>query len=145
MIDNILDQLRRDEGIRYEPYLDSRGISTVGCGHNLVADPLPGETYPLTDARVDQILKDDVARIWGKLQADLPWVKSLPDVIAGVLTNMSFNMGVGGLLGFKNTLVFVENGEYSAAADEILRSLWAKQVGARATRLAEQLRTGQWV
>ena len=144
MIDNILDQLRRDEGIRYEPYLDSRGISTVGCGHNLVADPLPGETYPLTDARVDQILKDDVARIWGKLQSDLPWVKSLPDVIAGVLTNMSFNMGAKGLEAFHHMLADIQAGNYEQAAVAGEQSAWYTEVGDRAKRLIQQLRTQVW-
>lgn len=61
---------------------------------------------------------------------------------------MAFNLGVGvpggkkGLLGFKNTLGMIERGEY-AAADGMLRSLWAKQVKGRAIRLANTMRTGQ--
>jgi lysozyme len=57
---------------------------------------------------------------------------------------MSFEMGVDGLMGFKNTLKMIEQGDYEAAAENMLNSLWAKQTPARANRMAEQMRTGQW-
>jgi lysozyme len=41
-------------------------------------------------------------------------------------------MGIGGLLTFKNTLLLIKTGQYKKAADEMLKSLWAKQVGNRA-------------
>jgi lysozyme len=143
-MDNILDQLRRDEGVRSNPYKDSRGILTVGVGHNLESNPLPNEQYPLSDARIDEILTSDVARITGKLIAKLPWVNSLDDSRKGVLINMSFNMGVGGLLAFKHTLAAVQSGDYAGAANGMQSSAWYTQVGARAQRLVKQMQTGIW-
>jgi lysozyme len=145
MIDNILDQLARDEGYRPNPYDDSRGFRTVGIGHNLDANPLPAETYPMSLERAKQVCSDDVARIWGKLQADLPWVKSLPDVIAGVLTNMSFNMGAKGLEAFHHMLADIQAGNYEQAAVAGEQSAWHAEVGDRAKRLMQQLRTQEWV
>jgi lysozyme len=144
-VTDIFSQLRRDEGVRYEPYLDSRGISTVGCGHNLAANPLPGETYPLTDARVDQILKGDVARITSKLISDLPWIANLPDAIKGVCQNMSFNLGPQGLEAFHHMLADVQAGNYEQAAIAGEQSAWYQEVGDRAKRLMQQLRTQEWV
>jgi lysozyme len=143
-VTDILSQLLRDEGFRSSPYIDTRGNNTVGVGHNLDSNPLPNETYPLTVQRAKAILADDVARIWGTMQSHLPWVRSLPDVYAGVLTNMAFNMGVGGLLGFRTTLGHVQAGRYEDASVSVLQSAWATQVGARAQRLSLQLKTGVW-
>jgi lysozyme len=49
---------------------------------------------------------------------------------------------MAGLLGFKNTLKFIETGEYKKAADNMLLSKWAKQVGQRANRLAKMMEQG---
>lgn len=141
---DILDQLLRDEGFRSSPYIDTRGHNTVGIGHNLDANPLPNETYPLSVQRAKEILADDAARIWGKLQSDLPWVKTLPDAIAGVLTNMSFNMGAKGLEAFHHMLADIQAGNYAQAAIDGANSAWYAQVGNRAKRLMDQLRTGVW-
>ena len=37
----LIAELRRDEGVRYSPYKDSKGILTVGVGHNIEASALP--------------------------------------------------------------------------------------------------------
>jgi lysozyme len=145
MITGILDQLLRDEGFRPEPYKDTRGFLTCGIGHNLDANPLPGEQYPMTIDRAKEILSGDLSRIWNKLQGALPWVVSLPDAIAGVLKNMSFNMGANGLLQFHHMLAYVQAGNYAAAAQAMQQSAWFTQVGDRAKRLVQQIQTQQWV
>ena len=141
---DLIEQLFRDEGFRASPYLDSRGISTVGVGHNLIANPLPEETYPMTLDRAKEILNQDLARITNKLVADLPWVASLPDVYAGVLKNMAFNMGAKGEEAFHHMLADVQAGDYVHAAAEMQNSAWYTQVGARAQRLVKQMLTGEW-
>ena len=57
---------------------------------------------------------------------------------------MCFNLGIGRLLNFRNFLSALQSGDHKAAAAEMLDSLWAKQVGARAQRLALQIETGTW-
>jgi lysozyme len=59
-----------------------------------------------------------------------------------VLINMAFNIGVGGLLKFKNTLAHIRSGQYELAATEMLDSNWARQVHGRAKELALQMRHG---
>jgi lysozyme len=58
-----------------------------------------------------------------------------------VLTDMTFNMGIYELLKFKNTLMFIKRGDYKSAAEEMLNSKWAKQVGQRAIDLSEILKS----
>lgn len=139
--DSLLNkELRRDEGVRYSPYLDTVGIPTVGVGHNLNAKPLPdGWTYPLIDAQVDQLLADDLKEVFDGLDARMAWWRKLDYARQRVLVNMAFNLGIAGLLGFNNTLAAVQQGRYSAAGAGMMASKWAHQVGDRADRLAEMM------
>ena len=135
-------ELRRDEGVRYSPYKDTKGIDTVGVGHNLRARPIPDATYPLTDAQVNQMLADDLAEVFAGLDARLPWWDGLTVARQRVLANMAFNLGVDGLLAFKNTLQAIQRGHYELAKVNMLKSRWAAQVGARAKRLADMIVSG---
>jgi lysozyme len=141
-------ELTRDEGVRFTIYVDTTGNPTVGIGHNLNAGPLPNQTYPMTQAQVDALFASDVASTVAKLDTYLPWWRTLDDVRQRVLINMAFNLGIGrpgagtGLLGFPNTLALIKGGDYSSAAAAMLKSLWARQVGARANRLAAMMETG---
>ena len=136
----LIKQLRIDEGVEYRPYLDTVGILTVGVGHNLKAKPLPdGWTYPLTDEQVDDLLADDLEAVFDGLDNERPWWRKLDDDRQRVLANMAFNLGINGLLGFKNTLAAVSQGRYSAAGAGMAASKWATQVGDRADRLVETM------
>jgi lysozyme len=128
-------QLRVDEGVRYKPYRDSLGFLTIGVGHNL-------EAKPLSSRAVDIILEDDIEDTLRDLQSNLPWVSFLSENRQLVLANMCFNLGIQKLLTFKNTLKAAQEGRYNDAAEGMKNSLWATQVGARATRLIELMRTG---
>jgi lysozyme len=140
----LIQELRRDEGVRYTPYSDTKGIPTVGVGHNLQAAPLPdGWSYPLTDAQVNELLDGDLLNVYHDLDRNLPWWSTLSDVRQRVICNMCFNLGMNRLLGFKNTLAAMRQGNYGAAADGMLNSAWAAQVGARAQRLADMMRYGE--
>lgn len=139
----VLDLIARHEGSRAEPYHDSLGILTVGVGHNLQANPLPGEVYPMSPERIQAVLAADLEREGAPVRA-LPWFPALDEVRQAVLLDMAFNMGAAGLLSFHNTLGHFERGEWDAAADGMLASKWAAQVGPRAIEDAEMVRTGCW-
>ena len=145
---NLENDLKRDEGVETKAYTDTRGIWTIGIGHNIEADPeLMLELQHLIDpgidmAMVDKLFASDVDAAKNQLELHLPWWKSLDDVRQDVLVNMTFNMGINTLLQFRNTLAMMQGGNYADAADGMLASLWARLVGARAQRLARQMRTG---
>jgi lysozyme len=142
-LQKLIAELRRDEGVRYSPYNDTKGIPTVGVGHNLIAKPLPaGWKYPLNDTQVNSLLDDDIEDVFHDLDRNLPWWTDLNDVRQRVICNMAFNLGITKLLGFRNTLVFMRQGKYDAAADGMLASAWASQVKGRAQRLADMMRKG---
>jgi lysozyme len=147
----LIVELRRDEGVWYVPYRDTKGIPTVGVGHNLQASPLPvGWTYPLTDDQVNQLLDGDLQNVYHDLTRALPWWTDLNDVRQRVICNMCFNLGINRLIGFRNALIAMRQGKFSDAADEMLDSKWAREdVGigtpeepGRALRLANMMRKG---
>lgn len=135
---NLIPDLQRDEGCRLSAYLDTAGVWTIGYGHAYVH---PGTVW--TQAQADAQLVADVAHTEASLDIHLPWWRSLDDVRQDVLAEMAFNMGVSALCQFKNTLGAVQRGDWQAAHDGMLASLWARQVGARAQRLAAQMLTGE--
>jgi lysozyme len=144
MIIALLDaELRRDEGVRYAQYLDTKGIPTIGVGHNLNAMPLPdGWTQPITDDEVDILLNQDLQVVFNALDLHLPWWRQLDEVRQRVIANMTFNMGITTLLEFKNTLHAMQIGDYASAAGGMAASAWAREVGHRAGRLIEAMSTG---
>ena len=62
----------------------------------------------------------------------------------GVFQNMSFNMGVGGVMEFHHDLADTQAGNYAASGADMQASAWYTQVGARAQRLVQQMITGIW-
>jgi lysozyme len=72
------------------------------------------------------------------------WFERLSEPRQGVLVNMCFNMGIYRLLEFRRMLGAVQAEAWSTAAEEMKDSDWYKQVGARAERLCEQMRTDTW-
>jgi lysozyme len=128
-------QLRTDEGVRYKPYKDTVGKTTIGVGRNL-------DDRGLSPDEVNFLLEGDINLCVLDLDRELPWWKQMSDARQEVLLNMCFNLGIDRLLGFQNTLAFMEAGRYDAAAGGMLQSKWANQVGARAQRLAKMMREG---
>jgi len=134
--DSLARQLLVDEGFVPHAYKDSLGFWTIGVGR--LIDERKGGGITSDEAML--LLHNDIKRHWSELVAARPWVEAAPEAVQEVLANMCFNLGLGGLLAFKLTLAHLEAGRWAEAADEMLRSKWAAQVGARAERLAGQLR-----
>lgn len=142
--DSLLAQeLRRDEGVRYILYKDTRGFNTTGVGHNVDAHPLPDDwAFPLNDAQVDELLAGDLQSVFDDLDTHCPWWREMSYVRQRALANFVFNVGITVALTFKTTLRLLETLQYDAAATAILESKWSSQVGARAVRIADMIRAG---
>ena len=136
----ILQQLKRDEGFRGEPYKCTEGYWTIGFGRNL-------ETNPLTMDEAEILLENDVNHTLERLIA----VDLLPSITLDELTprqavwvNMAFQMGVSGVLRFKKAIRAYLDEDYRTCAEEMLDSRWSMQTPNRAHRLADQMISGEW-
>lgn len=133
-------QLRRDEGEVLSAYSDHLGYLTIGVGRMI--DKRKGGG--ITAEESAYLLSNDIDTRQAELLRRAPWMAQLDLARFGVLLNMAFQMGVDGLLGFKNTLAMVKAGDYEGAAAGMLHSKWATQTPARAQRLAKQMKSGVW-
>lgn len=140
MITSIVDQLRRDEGERLHVYADHLGYLTIGVGRLLDVRKGGG----ITHEESAYLLANDIRKKTAEVIQALPWAEHLDPVRFAVLQNMAFQLGLAGLLGFKNTLKHIQDGNYEQAAENMRLSKWASQTPARCNRLAKQLITGEW-
>ncbi len=141
MIEQLTAQLRRDEGIKATAYQDHLGYWTIGVGR-LIDSRKPGAG--LRPDEIDYLLRNDINDRVRALTKELPWFVKLDEARQGVLLNMAFQLGTTGLLSFKSTLALVAAGKYAEATEQMIKSKWATQTPARAKRLAEQMKTGEW-
>lgn len=138
---NLVRQLNGDEGRKACVYQDHLGFWTIGVGR-LVDARKPGAG--LRPKEMDYLLANDIDDRVQQLTQRLPWFIQLDEARQGVLLNMSFQLGVDGLLAFKNTLALVQQGKYMEASTAMLQSKWAGQTPERAKRLSDQMATGVW-
>jgi lysozyme len=143
-IETLREQLKVDEGVKYEIYKDHLGYPTFGIGHLITEDdPEHGEPdgTEISEDRVNEIFESDVAKFVSEAKILFPDLDELPDVAQQVIVNMAFNMGRPRLSKFKNFIAGVNDRDWTRAAEEMMDSRWADQVGARATRLRNLILT----
>jgi lysozyme len=134
MITSLERELTRDEGKRSKPYRDSLGFLTIGIGHNLDAEGLCEE------AIAAQFRYDLDKKVFTPLDARLPWWRELPEPVQRVIANLTFNLGIVGLLKWRIFLAQLKNGRYANAAANLRSNrIYTRQVGERAERLARLL------
>lgn len=128
------DTLKKAEGVKAHPYLDTAGKWTAGVGRNLTDNGLRAE-------EIDFMLTNDITAAWMDVTTTWPWVLDLSDVRQRALTEMVFQMGVGGVGAFKQALAAMQAGDWQTAHDELLDSKWAAQTPSRAHRVAQMVLT----
>ena len=143
-IEALREQLKIDEGVKYEIYKDHLGYPTFGIGHLITEnDPEHGEPdgTEISEERVNEVFETDVAKFVSESKILFPDLDDLPDVAQQVIVNMAFNMGRPRLSKFKNFIAGVNDRDWTRAAEEMMDSRWATQVGDRAIRLRNQILT----
>jgi lysozyme len=160
---SLKDQLILHEGLRLRVYTCKANKKTIGVGRNLEDVGLSPEEQDrilgcrgLSRSQVINILEErgitkdealymldnDIARCIKDIE-QFPWFKHLDPIRQKVIVDMRFNLGLAGLKGFRKMIAALERGDYGVAADEMVNSSWYHQVGTRAHRLVEMMRTGE--
>jgi GH24 family phage-related lysozyme (muramidase) len=142
------------EGICPEPYLDSRGIPTVGIGFNLIksgareriesvgADydgllrsataPSERKDFCLTSEQINGLFKSDLADAFKETLTVYPRFEMHPDSVRDVLVDLTFNMGGAKLKEFRRFNMAIENRNYPQAAEFLRQSKYYEQTKTRA-------------
>jgi len=142
--DAVYKQLKEDEGVKYEIYLDHLGLPTFGVGHLILeSDPEFGKPVgtKIDEERVRVCFDRDLetaTRECNHLYGEGKF-GDLPDDVQQILVNMMFNMGRTRLSGFKKFNAAILAGNWVEAAKEGRDSKWYNQVKNRAERLMTRL------
>src|SRR5262245_5609853 len=132
-------ELKRDEGESLDAYQDSVGLWTIGVGHLLGTTK---RMVAITADEQDALLERDIDHaITGAIATLGPEFSTLDEVRQRAVVNMVFNLG-SRLGRFQGLLDAIRNAEWDRAKGEALDSIWARQVGRRAVRIADMLETG---
>jgi lysozyme len=131
----LIEELKRDEGVVLTLYKCSAGKNTIGVGRNV-------DDRGITEDESDYLLSNDIDLCVKELEGTFSWFQTLSDTRQRVMVNMCFNLGLSRLMGFRKFLAAMEAGEWETAGVEMLDSKWARQVGPRSTRLRDLVLEG---
>ena len=143
-INKLREQLKIDEGVRYEVYDDHLGYKTFGIGHLVKATD---EEYgwpvgtPVSEKRVNSVFDEDVETYIAETEKVFGNLEDMPQEVQQVLVNMCFNMGAPRLSQFKKFIKAIHDEDWKTASVEMLDSRWANQVGDRANRLSDRIKS----
>lgn len=131
-------QLLDDEGIIEHAYQDSEGFWSIGVGR-LIDKRRGGGLRP---DEIELMFMNDLDDAERDARTLFPSFDALTENRRAVLINFCFNLGRERAGTFHKFRAALAAGDFSKAADEMLDSRWAQQTGARAMRLAKQMREG---
>ncbi len=127
---NLIDEIKRDEGFKGSPYICPAGFPTIGYGTKL----------PLDEYEAELLLKHRLNKKIELLHVKLPQILRYPKRVRDVLINMSYQMGVSGVLKFKKMIRALDANDFKKASEEMLDSKWAREDGpGRAKRLSKKI------
>lgn len=138
--------LSQSEGSMLVVYDDATGKpivpGSVVKGHPTIGKGRCLDTQGISESEESFMFESDVARAVSWCRNTFKWFNDLSDNRQNAVCAMFFKMGPGGVLGFKNMLAAIDAGDYAKAADCILNSRFASQVGRAAVEIAELMRSG---
>lgn len=148
----MVDRIEFHEGLRLEPYRCTRGKLTIGIGRCIDTNPFTTEEliaigdwkHGITKAMAYMLCQNDINRCIKELKKEIPFFANLDKERQYALIDLDFNMGWDRLSKFKKMLEALGTGNYKRAAEELLNSKYASQVGKRARRIAILIETGRW-
>lgn len=136
--------IQSDEGFRSNPYIDTVGVPTIGYGttNYYPDDPVTLADPPISKEAAAQLMQADLFTALEDAQSLFSTFNGMNSVRQEVVCNMAYNLGKSRLAGFKKMIAACDAHDWLTAADEMIDSKWYQQVGARAQRLEQEMRTG---
>ena len=133
------DRIKKHEGLSLRVYKDTKGIPTIGYGHNLTLG-IPKEIAEiLFQLDLKQAYEDYIFRFPPEYKQHLMY----DNIRQSVIIELIFNMGLHSLLTFKKMLSALKKGDFREAKLQLLDSKYHKDVGIRCEELAVLLEKGE--
>jgi lysozyme len=145
----IYDLLKRHEGVRKKPYKCPAGFLTVGVGWNIDANPLPKDIAAylkkngeITDDMVDRLLFISVGAATLNCYGLFPDFENFTENRQMALIDFVFQLGGAGAAKFVNSIAMINTGRWEDAAENMMKSAWAKQTPKRAAEITQMIEEG---
>ena len=138
------EELKQDEGVKNEVYLDHLGLPTCGIGHLITEWDTEYNAEvgtPVAEERVNELFEKDLATTIDECRLIYNDFDVLPVKVQHIVANMMFNMGRPRLSRFHKMKKAIDNRDLYEAAYEMTDSKWAKQVPERAMRLVQEMQS----
>ena len=146
---SLIDRIKAAEGFRALPYRDINRYWTIGYGHLISTDATLTYDQALTLSNapwsVDLAalsIEHQINDCGLSLDRAFPWFHNLDSARQESFIELCYNMGINHLSQFTHLLAAAESAQWVVVAVELIDSLYARQVGARAKRIAIELGTG---
>tara|TARA_R100000458_G_scaffold12572_1_gene10382 strand:- start:91 stop:546 length:456 start_codon:yes stop_codon:yes gene_type:complete len=142
-IDRLREELKTDEGCKYEIYLDHLGLPTYGIGHLVTEkDPEYGmEVGTLVDEiRVNEVFEQDIQVTINDCKKVYDDWNTMNEEVKLICCNMMFNLGYPRYCKFKKMIQAIKDGDWLEAGNQMKDSRWYKQVTNRADRLISRMK-----
>lgn len=135
LTDELVEDIKREEGFVPVVYLDAKGKKTIGYG-TLIEDGI-------SEVEAELLLRHRLALMAGEIERSRVGgtYRNLEPGAKRAVLNMAYNMGVPNLLGFRKMWAALTEGDYARAASEALDSVYARELPERAGRVAERMRS----
>ncbi|MDU9720443.1 lysozyme [Helicobacter pylori] len=110
---------------RFSPsvYTDKTGHPTIGYGYNLSVYSYEGKRITKAYGLLTDILKENYKAI-----LSYGWYKNLDAMRRMVILDLSYNLGLNGLLKFKQFIKAIEDKNYALAVERLQKSPYFNQV-----------------
>jgi lysozyme len=141
-VEQLREELKEDEGCKYEIYLDHLGLPTHGIGHLITEWDEEYEKpvgTPVSEERVNNCFQSDVHVTINECKKLYDTFDDLPEEVQLILCNMMFNMGRPRLSKFLKLNDAIANENWLEASIQMEDSRWHKQVTKRANRLIKRM------
>ena len=141
-VEQLREELKEDEGCKYEIYLDHLGLPTHGIGHLITEWDEEYEKpvgTPVSEERVNNCFQTDVHGTVEECKKLFDNFDDLPEEVQLILCNMMFNMGRPRLSKFLKLNDAIANENWLEASIQMEDSRWHKQVTNRANRLIKRM------
>ena len=142
-IEKLREELKIDEGVKYEIYLDHLSLPTCGVGHLIKeTDPEFGLEVgtKIDEERVNELFDEDIKVTLDECTYLYEDFYTLPEEAQLIIANMMFNLGRPRLSRFLKMKKAVDNRDWIEASNQMKDSKWYRQVPNRADRLVQRMK-----
>lgn len=135
---DVIELIKKHEGLRLKPYRCTAGKLTIGYGRNLDDNGISKEEADFLLRHDIQDAIEDLHKVFTSKE-----LESFFDSQVAALIDMIFNLGLTRFQKFERLINAMKRGDWNEASKQALLSTWANQVGARAIEDATLLQAGK--